>query len=198
MILTKCLSAERFEIPSERAQKGLLCAVKLLEWMKKNEEQAGEFAMTLVKSLQNCCSYKRAVKFHSLKEHMCENYHKQCSSEAFRRHWATVIKKIGRQPDPTLYQFVTDEMWTCIIQDIFPVINDDTLTPELINFEQSNALRYTAGYVLRAVSKKVNGSAHLHKVELLSCIKELCEGTYALLRYSHYTICCIIAYTIYR
>jgi hypothetical protein len=35
MILTKCLSAERFEIPSERAQKGLLCAVKLLEWMKK-------------------------------------------------------------------------------------------------------------------------------------------------------------------
>ena len=65
---------------------------------------------------------------------------------------------------------------TSVIKDIFPVINDTSITASSLDYAEANALRYTAGYVLQALTKKVNRSANLLKIELLSCLKELMEG----------------------
>ena len=67
------MTDKEFRILSERAQKGQLCAGKLLEWIS-NEDKAGTFAMKLLESLQRC-SHPRAVQFHTLKEHVWENYY---------------------------------------------------------------------------------------------------------------------------
>ena len=179
-LLVKCSSSvltdKGFDIPSEEAQKARLCAAKLLEWMKTNKPLASTFAINLVKFLQSCCSHPRPVKFHTIKERMWERYYKYCSSEDFRRGWGAFIEQAGFQPHPILYQFITDEMLTYIIKDSFPVINDMSVAAQSLDYEEANALRYTAGYILRAVSVKVTRSARSHKVELLNCIKEILEG----------------------
>lgn len=46
--------------------------------------------------------------------------------------------------------------------------------PEVsLNNEEKNALRYTAGYVTRALRRKLLRSAHPHKEELIHCLTEM-------------------------
>ena len=52
-----------FEIPSERAQKGQLCAGKLLEWIRSNEDKAGTFALKLLESLKDVVSILELSSF---------------------------------------------------------------------------------------------------------------------------------------
>ena len=59
------------------------------------------------------------------------------------------------QPNAILYQFLTDEMMTSVIKDIFPVLNI-SVTPKSLHYAEVNALRYTAGYVLRALRKIIH------------------------------------------
>ena len=49
-------------------------------------------------------------------------------------------------------------------------------TEASLDYEERNALCYTAGYVERAVEKKIQWSAHSLKKELLLCISELSES----------------------
>ena len=65
--LSSVLMDKGFDIPSERAQKGCICAKKLLEWITNNEDDACAFSSYLLKSLQSCCSHSTAVKFQTLK-----------------------------------------------------------------------------------------------------------------------------------
>ena len=67
----------RFRVKGHRKQD---CAGKLLEWIGSNEDKAGTFALKLLESLQTCCSHPRAVQFHTLKEHVWENFYKLRSS----------------------------------------------------------------------------------------------------------------------
>ena len=102
--LSLVLTDKGFDIPSERAQKGRLCAEKLLEWIRNNEDDACAFYSYLLKSLQSCCSHSRAVKFHTLKERIWENYYKYRSSEEFKNKWSSFIENIGFQSNAILYQ----------------------------------------------------------------------------------------------
>ena len=115
--LSSVLTDKGFDIPSERAQKGRLCAEKLLEWTSNNEDDACAFSSYLLKSLQSCCSHSRAVKFHTLKERIWENYYKYRSSEEFKNKWSSFIENIGFQPNAILYQFVTDQVMTFVMKD---------------------------------------------------------------------------------
>lgn len=45
-----------------------------------------------------------------------------------------------------------------------------------IDFEDSNVVRYSAGYVVRALLKKVNGLRDKQKEELKKCLEEMVEG----------------------
>ena len=45
-----------------------------------------------------------------------------------------------------------------------------------LTYEEKNALRYTAGYVPRALRKKLKKSAHPLKEELVLCLVEMTEG----------------------
>lgn len=62
----------------------------------------------------------------------------------------------------------------------FPVddtTNNTDVQPNVLSFEEKNVLRYIAGYVLKAVNKKLKASAHTPsmKRELELCIVELLE-----------------------
>ena len=46
---------------------------------------------------------------------------------------------------------------------------------ESLSYEEKNALRYTAGYIPRALKKKIDRSSHPLKKELLLCLLDLSE-----------------------
>jgi hypothetical protein len=46
---------------------------------------------------------------------------------------------------------------------------------DYLDFEDMNALRYCAGYLLRSVKSKIDSSAHPLKVKLLLCIEDMIE-----------------------
>ena len=172
------LSDKGFDLPTERAQKARLCAEKFLDWAKTHQAEAGSFATTLLQSLRLCCTHPRKVTYHTLKERMWEKYYKLCATEGFRGQWATLINNIGFQPTPIFYQYVTDVVMEIVIKEIFPVDSEVqcTSTVESLDFEEINALRYTAGYILHSLSKKVKKSATLYKHDLLLCLEEISEG----------------------
>ena len=59
----------------------------------------------------------------------------------------------------------------------------NTPKPVNLDFEESNAVRYCAGYILRTVQKKINKSAHPLKKAIQLCIKDLLESR--LIKYMH-------------
>ena len=50
------------------------------------------------------------------------------------------------------------------------MINDSPL-----DYEESNALRYTAGYVVKSLQKKIRKSAHPLKESISLCLTEMVE-----------------------
>ena len=66
-----------------------------------------------------------------------------------------------------------------IIKEHFPVEQTSASCSHTINsldFQEINALRYMAGYILRSLSKKIARSADPLKDELILCLDEIMEG----------------------
>ena len=75
-------------------------------------------------------------------------------------------------PCRIFYQFITDFLMRELIKDKFLLQFPGTehgMRP--LDYDEKNALRYTAGYVIRAVKKKQLKSAH----PLVFCIEEMLE-----------------------
>ena len=126
----------------------------------------------------NCCTHERAVKCHTLIERMWENYRKLCSSEEFHNRWVSIVQDLtGFNPSPIFYMFVTDTIMKLVIKKIFPVTDDESgNTVSSLEYHECNATRYTTGYVLRSLYKKVFRSANPLRSSLLQCLKDMFEG----------------------
>ena len=177
------LTDKGFEIATEKAQRACLCASRLLKWIKSNEKEAATFATNLMKSLRQCCMHPRPILCHTLKERMWQNYYKLCSSDDFRTSWIHFLEKsIGFEQCATFYQFVTKTIIQEIIKMQFPIISSpsQSLSPiargASLDFEESNALHYCGGYLLKSLKKKVTKSAHSLKESLLLCLEDLLEA----------------------
>ena len=66
------------------------------------------------------------------------------------------------EPHPLLYQYVTSLAFH------LPVV-------EALTYEESNALRYVAGYVCHKLRKKITASTHQMMEKLLLCLLDLCD-----------------------
>lgn len=111
---------------------------------------------------------------------MWEKFHKLCSSDEFRKDWIAFIQSsVGFHGSAIFYQYIAKVILEKMIKFQLPVESasaSNTQTPVNLDFEESNALRYCAGYILRAVKKKIDKSAHPLKKELQLCVKDLLES----------------------
>ena len=87
---------------------------------------------------------------------------------------------VGTEAWPIFYQFVTDSIMEVLIKEHFPLevaCSEQKLAS--FDYEEVNALRYTAGYVIRALQQKIEQSAHPLMEELIPCLVEMeqNEGT---------------------
>ena len=160
------------------AAKARQCAEKLLQWMPENKPKAVTFAVTLVKSLKGCyCSRSKSVQ--TKREKMWEKYYQLRSSDDFCLSWSNFIREsIKEEACPIFYQFVTDAVFEEVVIHHFAI--EDTADKEITSYftyEELNALRYTAGYVIKSVLQKIGKSKsgqHL-KEEMILCLTDLKE-----------------------
>ena len=169
------------KVPSERAQKSLVCAERLLQWASHNEESASDFSTTIVSSIRKCIKHTTTVKCHKQRENMWESYFKLCSSELFVTTWTTFLQEsIGLNADPVFFQFITLTILENLIKNHFSVTAVNSVTSHLdeqhitsLDYEERNAVRYTAGYAIRSLIKNLKRSANSQKEELIFCLQEL-------------------------
>lgn len=108
---------------------------------------------------------------------MWEEYYKLTSSLEFREKWNMFLKTAGCiHTCPLLYQRVTYIIHKEIILVLHPI--EDTELPEQasLTYEEKNALYFTAGYVPRALKKKLSRSAHPLKERLICCLTDMMQG----------------------
>lgn len=71
------------------------------------------------------------------------------------------------------YQHVTDIVVEKLILDSFQVIEGQECTETSLTYEERNALKYAAGYVIRNLRKRLKRSADPLKDELLQLLDDL-------------------------
>ena len=169
-----------FDIPTEKAQKALLTAERLLKYFETNEVQTVQFSEKVISRVSTCCTHSRAVTCGTLKERMWENFYKLCSEDDFRSMWMTFIQtSIGLTGSPIFYNYVTRAILDDLIKFQFPVdpsCNTQVAEPSSLDFAELNALRYCGGYLIRSLKSKVQASASPLKKDLLLCLDDLVEG----------------------
>ena len=126
------------------------------------------FSAEFVGSLQECC-----VRLQ--RERMWENYFKFRSSEKFKEDWALFVTHFDSSEGscPAFYQFVTDAVLDDIIKRTYPIDRFQQEKQPSLYYKEQNVIRYTAGYVTRALTQKIQRSAHPLKQELILCLNEL-------------------------
>ena len=165
---------------SEIGKNAQLCANKLLAWCKDREENRKamcSFATELYSRLLQCTKHPRKVKYHTLRERMWERYYKLQISYEFTKLWTDFLRNtIGYKACPIFYQHISNEMMKLVIKAEFPTDSCKSIESKVapLDHEERNALHYTAGYVIHAITKEVKRSSK--DSILLSCLKEMSEG----------------------
>ena len=173
----KLLVDRSFGPPSEITVACRSTGERLSQWLAaaENQEKARAFSDTLFFSLDDCFNQRGTDRIR--KETMWGKFHQVRCSEPFTRLWRTfLMETLGVEACPTLFQYLTDDFFRAMIRCHFPLrIQENQSCPEQkLSYNEKNALRYAAGYVMRHL-KKVKRSAHPLKDELEFCLTELTE-----------------------
>ena len=148
-----------------------------------NPESAGLFANYLVARLEECFQTTRK-KIRGKRESMWEKFFKLTSSDSFAKKWKQQLESLHVIPTPIFFQFVTDSMMKSLVKERHPVPieankeagDQPSVYVHPLDYEECNVLRYMAGYVIKALLKKMKKSAHPLKDTLTLCLKEMIEN----------------------
>ena len=169
------LKDEGFKLPSPQAKTAYLCGEKFYIWLSvsSNSSKVYSFAKNLVYHIQGCV----VESCHSRsRERMWENYYKLRSSGEFRDMWTIFLcNSINVEASPIFYQFVSDSILDVFINMNIAVTSAGANTVLPIDYIEANAIRYVAGYVVRAVKKKCMRSAHPLKEQIVLCLCDMEE-----------------------
>lgn len=107
---------------------------------------------------------------------MWTSYHQlHCSAEYTSRWQRFLQHNLGAEGHPILYQRVGDAILERVVKEKCPVSQSlcSTQQQPSITTQEMNTLRYAAGYIPRALQKKLKKSAHPLKDELQLCLLDL-------------------------
>ena len=90
---------------------------------------------------------------------------------------------VGDNSNPILYQYITTYIFKELIKKQLPAppvpsLPDSSNKQHSLTYEEKNALCYAAGYIPRALCKRLQHSTHKLKEDLIICLHELteCDG----------------------
>ena len=180
MALQALLKDSGFQIPSQSAKEAHLAPSEMLEWLATpdNAALAAPVSQEITAAISKCIPQGRTSS-RAKRERMWGKFHHTRTSAVFKESWVRLMQlSIGKPASPIFYQYITDVMFKMMIKSHFPVslvaCGQTSGVPPL-DYQESNALRYAAGYVPRAIRKRLERGSHPLKEELVLCLVEMCE-----------------------
>lgn len=170
-----------FMVDSTISSEVLKVGTKVHQWLKEtnNFNQADQFAKSIVRQLQSCIpASDRFKSVQSRRERMWGNYHRVRCSLAYTSAWKSFLgHNLETEGHPIFWQRVGDSILKALIEKSFPVIRQEAAVKSAptISHQEMNALRYAAGYVPRALRKKLIKSANPLKRQLLLCLLDVLD-----------------------
>jgi hypothetical protein len=142
-----------------------------------------DFANKLVLELISCFTQKKSNK--QEREFMWGSFHVYRTSIDFRDCWIKFVQQaVNTRPSPIFYQHITDSVFRALIKvkygddtyssgDAQNVNKANTPAGAPLTRESENALRYTAGYVIRKIRYKLEHITDISKEEMIYCIMDM-------------------------
>ena len=158
-----------FKIQTTSSRSAVEDARKLLHSfsLPDRRDVISEFSERLVSDVDKCFNPPKKVRksgcmLQRKREVMWSSFHQLTTSEEFVKNWEKFLTdSISASPNPIFYQYVTKCILKAKIKTMFPItahsVNDQLGT---LSYQEKNALRYAAGYIPRAVRKKIGKSSN--------------------------------------
>ena len=169
------IEGDAFHTQSPVARNVLCAAEKLDGWLKhpENHLPAKEFLSWLLSTLKACVP--RDISSTRMREKMWSAYHQLRCSSSYVSKWQCFLKQsLGVESHPILYQSIGNAILDQVVTEKSHVSDTLSSTEQpSITEQELNALRYAAGYIPRALSKKLKKSAHPLKDGMQLCLLDL-------------------------
>lgn len=172
-------------LPSSAAQNAHTTATQLLLWcdVTENASALDIFASDVWTLFNDVVNSADMLVSNLNKEKLWKSFHTLRTSESYEAKWIAFLKvSTTMTPSPIFYQYVSDYFFNLYLKSkIFnPGSNGITqctssTSTDTLTFNEENALRYTSGYVIKSLYKKVKRSSHPSKEELLLCLCDLTD-----------------------
>ena len=151
----------------------------MVEWLTTpdNAALATPISQRIMAALPKCIP-QDSTSSRAKREKMWEKFDHTRTSTEFKELGIHLMQlSIGKSASPIFYQYITDVLFKTMIKCHFPVnpvpCQAHDVSP--LDYQESNALHYAAGYVPRAIQKRLKTGTHPLKEELVLCLVELCE-----------------------
>ena len=173
------LNNDQFHLQTTNATSTLKVASDLKMWMEEsnNQAQVKVFAAEITASLKRCLPCPQSSNQRLAREKLWTAYHQLRTSEKYIALWKQFLQRaVGVSSCAIFYQHVVNFMIKELIKEHFPVCSSTCVDHEpVLSMYETNALRYAAGYIPRALRKKLQKSAELLKDQLILCLLDLLD-----------------------
>jgi len=136
------------------------------------------FAADLLHLFEQVLKTRSTIKSQQKKrENIWRAFHNLRTSKSYVAKWVQFLQRsTSLSPCPIFYQFVSDRAFKELMKAHFIVEQSPAnVCIQELSYGEENALRYAAGYIPRALRRKLERSSHPLKEELILCLLDLTE-----------------------
>lgn len=174
------LEDDAFTLPSGPARSAYSTATRVAKWIKDHPQAARTFEQQLTTSMQTKCLKFRQSSMKIKREKMWSAYHMLCTSDAYVNQWKAFLFECGVAETSSMFcQYVGDHVFEELIKTSFPLVepaaSSDTPSQSSLTHKEQNAVCYAAGWVPRALKKKLSKSTHHLSKDLKLCLLDLLD-----------------------
>ena len=166
-----------FKIGTPIADFVVKTASALSTWITSNGDSARIFEQKLVDKLQECVDKALLANGKMCSDRIWTAYHTLRTSDVYICNWQCIIEKSGLTEGSAIcFQCISDLVLKRLIKTTYPVSIPKVHMNSSLTYEETNAVRYAAGFVLRTMKKNIGKSTHAHKADLLLCLAQLLDN----------------------
>ena len=172
------LTDDSFDIGTAQADNSRQAAQHLLQWIPKHKKESETFETELTESLSKCLDHgKPTVKVN--REAMWSAYHSLRTSEPYLGGWRVFLKQASiAESSSSFCQYVGHHIFKQLIKQYYYLGEEEEVGAHrgsALTTEETLGLRYSAGYIPRALKKKLTKSSHPLKDHLQLCLFDLLD-----------------------
>lgn len=165
---------EKFSLDTPRAVLARQAAKFILSAEKSIVDKFCEKLIAIVQGLVDTVKAASYKSFGTTQERLWKRFG-EVRNSTLKAVWEELWLNLGGDAfskDPLLMQHCNKKCFELVVKLNFPV-PESPIPTTYLNNDEENALRYAAGYVVRCTQRKVNGTRHPYKTQMLKILKEM-------------------------